>query len=332
MKHVNAVGRRVVICAILFFIISGAVLSAGCIEKKQNPLSRTGFYFDTVITITVYSSEDEKFLDECFALAEYYEGLLSRTKEGSDIYKINHANGNGVAVSSETLELLETALEYAELTDGRIDPTVGAVSELWDFHQEADPIPPDAESLQEALSHVNYHNIGISENIVTLSDPEAVLDLGFIAKGYIADKIKEYLQSQGVSSALINLGGNVLTLGLKPDNSPYVIGIQEPFGDTGAYVTTLSVRDGSVVSSGIYERYFTYNGKLYHHILDTATGYPVENDLLAVTILSNSSMEGDALSTTCFCLGFSDAFAYINTLPDVDALFITSDGEIHTTY
>lgn len=332
MKYKNTVARRILLCGMLLLIISGAVLFTGCIKKSQSPLSKTGFYFDTVITITVYSPEDEKILEDCLALAEYYEGLLSRTKEGSDIYKINHAKGNKVAVSDETLELLEAALEYAELTEGKIDPTVGSVSELWDFHHKTDPVPPDAETLQEALSHVDYRKIEISENVVTLLDPEAVLDLGFIAKGYIADKMKAYLQAEGVTSALINLGGNVLTLGSKPDNTPYVIGIQEPFGDTGSYVTTLSVRDRSVVSSGIYERCFTYNGKLYHHILDTSTGYPIENDLLAVTILSDSSMAGDALSTTCFCLGFQEAFAYIKTLPDVDALFITSDGEIHKTY
>lgn len=332
MKSKNIIKQRILTSGAFFLISLVSVFFSGCTARKQEPISRTGFYFDTVISITVYSSEDEKCLDGCFALAEYYEGLLSRTKEGSDIYKINHAAGEEVLVSPETLELLETALEYAKLTKGKIDPTIGSVSELWDFHPEAAPMLPDPENLRTALSHVDYQKIEISENMVTLSDPEAVLDLGFIAKGYIADKIKEYLRTEGVSSAIINLGGNVLTLGSRPDNTPYVIGIQEPFGDTGAYVTTLSVRDRSVVSSGIYERCFTYDGKLYHHILDTSTGYPIENDLLAVTILSDSSMEGDALSTICFTLGFHEAFAYIETLPDVDALFITSDGEIHKTY
>ena len=197
MKYRDTVTRRILIYGMLLFMISGAVLFTGCTKKRQNPLSKTGFYFDTVITITVY----EKILENCLALAEYYEGLLSRTKEGSDIYKINHAKGKGVTVSAETLELLEAALEYAELTEGKIDPTVGTVSELWDFYHKTDPVPPDAETLQEALSHVDYRNIEISEQEVTLLDPEAVLDLGFIAKGYIADKMKEYLQSEGVTSA-----------------------------------------------------------------------------------------------------------------------------------
>lgn len=300
-----------------------------CTPAKEAPLSKTGFYFDTVITVTLYSSTDEALLDSCLELADFYEKLLSRTQEGSDIYRINHSDGAPVEVSPETTELLSIALEYAELTDGAVDPTIGSVSELWDFHEEGEQIPPTDDDIRTALSHVNYKNVKLSGNTVTLSDVAAVLDLGFIAKGYIADRMKEYLLSKGVTSALINLGGNVLTIGSKPDGSAFTIGIQKPFADTGTPATTVSVRDTSVVSSGVYERCFEYDGKLYHHILDTTTGYPVENDLLAVSILSESSTVGDALSTTCLALGYDGAHALIDTLEGVEAIFITSDGEIH---
>lgn len=303
-----------------------------CTPVNVTPISKTGFHFDTVITITLYSTADEDILDSCFELATYYENLLSRTKEGSDIYHINHAGGTPTEVAPETAELLGIALDYAKTTEGAVDPTIGAVSTLWDFHEDSEHIPPVSNEIRAALSHVNYQNVQLSGNVVTLTDADARLDLGFIAKGYIADKIKEHLLSEGVTSALINLGGNVLAVGSKPDASAFVIGIQEPFADTGTPATTVSITDTSVVSSGVYERYFEHEGQFYHHILDTKTGYPVENDLLAVSILSESSTGGDALSTTCLVLGYEKAYELIENLEGIEAIFITSDNEVHTTY
>ena len=148
------------------------------------------------------------------------------------------------------------------------------------------------------------------------------IDLGFIAKGYIADKMKEYLLSNGVESALINLGGNVLTIGNKPDGSPYILGIQEPFSNGQSSIPNVSIRDKSLVTSGVYERYFYEKDTLYHHILDTKTGYPIDNDLLGVTILSESSMEGDAYSTICLCLGLEDGMKLIEKTEGLEALLI----------
>lgn len=317
------------------FIIIGILFMGSltaCKPPKQPPVTQTGFHFDTVISITLYSGGDETVLDSCFKLADYYENLFSRTKEGSDIYRINHANGKATEIAPETAELLSVALNYATLTDGEVDPTIGSASGLWDFHEDAAHIPPDSESISTALTHVNFQNVQLSGNIVTLTDPETVLDLGFIAKGYIADKLKEHLLSEGVTSALINLGGNVLCVGSKPDNSAFTIGIQEPFATTGTPITTVSARDSSVVSSGVYERYYEYEDRLYHHILDTTTGYPVDNDLLAVSILSENSTDGDALSTICLTLGYEKAFELVDSLEDIEAIFITTDYEMHTTY
>lgn len=305
------------------------LLLSGC-SRKNDPITKTGFYFDTIISITIYDSSREDVLAYCLELAGEYEDLLSVTKEGSDLWKINHAGGNAVTVSEETISLLERALYYAELTDGRIDPSIAPLSSLWDFSSKnsgTHTVPADDE-IQERLLHVDYHNIQIEGTSVRLLDPEASIDLGFIAKGYIADKIKEYLIEEGIESAIISLGGNVLTVGDKPDHSPYIIGIQRPFGETGESMNSVSVSDLSVVSSGIYERYFESDGHFYHHILDTDTGYPVENELVGVTILSPSSLEGDALSTTCFLLGVEDGMQLISSLPDTEALFITKDGEL----
>ena len=164
---------------------------------------------------------------------------------------------------------------------------------------------------------------------VTLLDPESQISLGFIAKGYIADKLKEYLLSENIRSAIINLGGNLLAVGVKPDGSPFQFGIQKPFDTQGTPVTVLSVSDKSAVSSGIYERYFYQNQVLYHHILDASDGYPVQNNLLGVTILSDSSTVGDALSTTCFVLGPEEGMQLIESLDEVEAVFVTKDYALH---
>lgn len=316
------------------------LLLTGC-SAASAPLSKTGLYFDTVITVTIYDKEKEPCLENCFALAEKYETMLSPTIEGSDIWNINHSDGKSVVVSDETAYLLETALSYCELTDGRIDLTIEPVSELWDFHeflssnatlsQEPQSCIPDNNSLAEAVSHVDYHNLLIDGNTVTLTDRNASVSLGFIAKGYIADKMKEYLVSQNIKSAIINLGGNLLAVGSKPDGTSFQFGIQKPFEEQGTPVTTVSVCDKSLVSSGVYERYFYEDDVLYHHILNPKTGYPVRNELLSVTILSDSSMTGDALSTTCFVLGLEEGMALIEDLDNVEAIFITNDGTLHNS-
>lgn len=309
---------------------------SGC-AKNSEPISRTGFYFDTVIQITLYDTEDETILDGCFAMAEKYETLFSATKEGSDVWKINHADGETVTVSEETVQLLTTATDYANATEGAIDPTIRPVSELWNFGSENGVHVPEDAAIKAALSHVSYDHIRFGTapsdetgepvlRTVTLTDPKAAVDLGFIAKGYIADKMKEYLLSQGVTSACISLGGNVLAIGEKPDGTPFRIGIQEPFAEEGTAIDTVEIRDTSVVTSGIYERCFYEDGVFYHHVLDTSTGYPVDNELASVTIICDSSTRADALSTSCLCLGLDKGRKFLDAQKDVAYLLITKDG------
>lgn len=325
--------------ALLLILLS---VTAGC-QKNIEPISRTGFYFDTVIQITLYDTEDKSLLDGCFALAEKYENLFSATKEGSDVWNINHGNGEPVKVSEETVKLLVKAVDYANTTGGAVDPTIYRVSALWNFGSEGEASVPEDAAIKEALSHVSYDTIrfdvspadeGASPpvyNTVTLTDPEAAVDLGFIAKGYIADKMKEYLLSEGVKSACINLGGNVLAIGKKPDGSLFKIGIREPFSERGTSIDTVEIQDISVVTSGIYERYFYEDDTLYHHVLDTATGYPVDNELASVTILCESSADADALSTACLCMGLTKGRQFLDGLNDVEYLFITKDKTLHAS-
>lgn len=316
---------------ILFFIITffSAIVCIGC--KNNQPLSQTGFLLDTVITITIYQpNATESVLDDAFSCCSQYENMLSKTISGSEIYQINHANGKTVVVSNETADLIRSGIQYGNLSNGLFDITIGTASDLWDF--KGDGKVPDQNVLSEAISHVDYHSIKISGNEVSLLDDKAEIDLGGIAKGYIADRIKDLLIKQGIQSAVINLGGNVLTIGEKPDGSPFEIGIQKPFAAANEIATTVSVSDSSVVSSGSYERNFTKNGILYHHILDPHTGYPIQNHLTGVTILSDHSVDGDALSTTCFLLGKEKGKELIESLPGIDAIFISDDGSIEQTY
>lgn len=321
--------------SVALIIILLIQLLTGC-SNKNNPVSKTGFYFDTVITITLYGSEKKlsPILEECFSKCEKYENLFSRTKEGSDVYRINHANGESVSIDPATVDLLQTALYYAKLSHGVVDPTVAPLSNLWNFSEqsaaEAPQIPAES-SIQSLLQHVDYHNVQIHNNEVLLTDPQAQIDLGFIAKGYIADQLKSYLTSQGIAHGIINLGGNVLTIGNKPDGKPYRIGVQKPFDEQNTAMFSVPVTDSSVVSSGCYERYFYVEDILYHHILDTSTGYPVHNNILGVTILSSSSTQGDALSTLCYALGVDEAIALMEETPDADAIFILDDYSVVST-
>lgn len=302
----------------------------GC-QRNAAETTKTGFYLNTIVSITLYdrSGEDPLF-DEAMSLIGEYDSLLSKTAEGSDIYRINHADGSPVEVDARTAELLSIALSYASLSDGLVDPTIGTLSDLWSFGDTNEGIVPSREDIEEALSHIDYTKVKLSGNTVTLLDPKVRLDLGFIAKGYIADKLKEFLTKNGVENGIINLGGNVLTIGTKPDGSDYYIGVQKPFAETGTALTTLTVRDRSLVSSGNYERYFEKDGILYHHILSTRDGYPVNSGLNGVTIISENSVDGDALSTLCFILGYEKGRKLIDSLPDTEAVFISDAGELIT--
>lgn len=304
------------------------LLLTGCALKNQTPLTLNGVYFDTVISVTIYDSKDESLLTDIKSLCEKYDTLLSRENPDSEITKINEGAGAPVTVSAETAALIKDSLAYSELSGGLFDISIGTVLDLWDFKSEAH-IVPDEQQIKEALSHVGYKNIQVDGNTVILKDNHTEIDLGAIAKGYIADKIADYLKEQNVKSALINLGGNVLAIGEKPDGSKFNIGIQKPFDETGTPITSIHLKDSSSVTSGIYQRYFKEDDTIYHHIIDPTTGYPAKNSLLSVTIINSSSTKADALSTTCFLLGLDKGMQLINSLEDTKAIFITDDNKLH---
>lgn len=299
----------------------------GCSEFSQKPLTYTGIALDTVINIQIYDSHDEELISHCQKLCEEYEAKFSRTIETSEIAQINAAGGAPVEVSQDTVTLIKKGIYYCEMSDGAFDITIGSVTSLWDFKAE-DPSPPSPEALAEAVNHVNYRKILIDGNTVRLLDPAAKLDLGAIAKGYIADRIKEYLKEEGVKHALIDLGGNILAVGGKLDGTPFNIGVRKPFAESSEPITSVRIKNKSVVTSGTYQRYFEKDDTLYHHILSSSSGRPCNNGLNSVTIITDSSLTADALSTTCFLLGPDAGMNLVNQLDNVDAVFINTDNEL----
>lgn len=299
---------------------------------KATPISITSIKLNTVITITIYDSTDTQLLQNSLDLCDKYENILSRTKESSELYQLNHGTlpktGDFFLISEECADVISKGLEYSRLSDGAFDITIGPVSSLWDFQSADKQVPSDSE-IQSALPKVDYTGISLEGQDFRFLKDGMALDLGAISKGYIADKIKEYLISEGVTSAIIDLGGNVLCIGSHPDGTPFEAGIQKPFAERNETILTIPVEDCSLVTSGVYERYFEENGKLYHHLLNPSTGYPYDNGLLSVTILSDKSVDGDGLSTACFALGLEKGLALINSLPDTEAVFITDDYQLH---
>lgn len=292
-------------------------------ENEDGSLTQTIFAFDTVVTVTAWC--DQELLNEIVARCAYFDETLSPYLTGTDIDKINEAGGMPTEVNDTTAELIVKSLEYCEKSGGKLDITIGAVSLLWDF---VEGVKPDDAAIQAALPHIDYRLVEVDGNTVTLLDPEAKLDLGATAKGYIADDLARMLREGGCESAFIDLGGNVYVIGTKPDGSPWHIGVQDPNDNRGSIVGSVYVEDQSVVTSGLYERIFEEGGVEYYHILDPKTGYPVETDLVSSSIVSKSSLDGDAYATILFLEGLEGALETVEDTPEIKAILIDADGNI----
>lgn len=298
--------------------------------KETEPISRSDFLLNTFVTITLYDTEEEEILDSCIQLCREYENRFSKTIPASEVYKMNHrtAEEQSFSLSLDAARLLKTGLYYSELSNGSFDLTIEPLSSLWNFSSGNAVVPARGE-IEAAAAKVNYQNLRLEDTTLTFLSPDTTLDFGSIAKGFIADRLKEYLVSRGVKRAIINLGGNVLCVGGRSEDTPFLIGLQMPFDEQNQTFANLEINDCSVVSSGVYERNFEVDGVLYHHLLDPNTGYPYDNGLLSVTIISPYSVDGDALSTACFAMGLEEGLELIDSIDDTYAIFMTEDKEIH---
>lgn len=340
----------VLVCPMLLFTGCGNITDADTSTTGNQPISISSIKLNTAVQITIYDSQDKALLDDCLALCDKYELVFSRTNEKSELYKLNHRKDtsdkdtstdrqttpypvSGTAdtwhISEDLASLLSEGLDITRESDGAFDIAIAPLTSLWDFTAE-DPKVPDDAAIQKALPLCSSEGVTIDGQDITLPSDDIQFDVGAIAKGYIADRLKDFLVKKGVNSAIINLGGNVLCIGSKPDGTPFKIGIQKPFADRNETEAVMDIAGKSVVSSGIYERCFKQDGKLYHHILNPQTGYPYDNGLISVTIISDQSVDGDALSTTCFALGLEDGLKFAEK-KGVQAVFITEDYELHYT-
>lgn len=314
----------------LFIILAACGLILTFRPKQTEPISQSEFLLNTFVVVTLYDSQDTEILDGAMALCREYEKRFSKTIETSEIYKLNHRapDETTFTLTKDTAALIREGLYYSQLSDGAFDLTIEPLSSLWNFTDGKNIIPSESE-IEAQQKKVDWKNIELDGDELTFLSPDTSLDLGAIAKGFIADRLKEYLESRGVKSAIINLGGNVLCLGRLPGNKPFRIGLQKPYESHNTIIANLEIDDLSVVSSGVYERHFVADAKNYHHILNPKTGYPYDNGLVAVTIVSSRSVDGDALSTTCFSLGLEKGIELLNSLDDTYGYFITEDGSLY---
>ena len=293
------------LCLILFFTCS-------CSNKKES--SDTRILMNTVVTITADCSME--IIDQAFDLCATLENKLSRTKENSDIWAINNSD-TFVPVSNETIMLINKARYYSEKTNGKFDVTVYPVSSLYDFTSKK---LPSNEKIAAALPLVDYKKIEVKGNSVCLK--EGGIDFGGIAKGYIADCVVVFLKEKGVKSAIVNIGGNLYCFG----KNEYKIGIKKPFEN--GIIATVKGKEGTYVTSGIYERYIEKDGRIYHHIIDPDTLYP-KNDFKSVSVLCGNSALADVLSTALFNMSLEEGKDLIKSLENVYVLWVDKDGKTH---
>ncbi len=328
--------RRAAFLLLPSFLLLSGLLLASC-ETVPAEKTRTVFALNTVISVTYYDGKDREAVDRALASLAEYERIFSRTDPESELSALNASTNIAVPVSEDLFTVMKTAWQISEWTDGAFDCTLGGISDLYDF-TGTHRVPSD-EELEELLAHTGYEKVVLDEEnrTVTKLDAGLKIDLGAIAKGYVADRMKEELMNAGVKRAILNLGGNVLLIGDKygasgqqfsssPQKGLFAIGIRDPESETP--LATLYLADYSLVTSGTYERCFYAENVLYHHILDARTGRPVRNGLLSVSVVSSDSMTADALSTACFVLGEEKSKELLLRFSEVRVIFVNEEKQI----
>jgi thiamine biosynthesis lipoprotein len=300
------------------------------------------FALGTVCAVNLYEKGSSELYARVFSRIREIDLAMSARLADSEVARINRNAGIApVKVSADLITVLERALYYAELSKGAFDPTIGPLVALWGIGTENERIPDEAE-IAEALALVNWRDLLINreEETVFLRRQGMGLDLGAIAKGYAADEAARLAREGGAERGIFDLGGNVLALGSRNagrrgkdrgESTPWRIGVQDPLNERGAYIGVLLAQDTSIVTSGVYERYFEVEGRRYHHILSAADGYPVHNGLLSVTIITGRSIDADGLSTAVFALGYEKGMALLESLPELGAIFLFEDRTVRIT-
>lgn len=329
--------KKAKILSVLILPLFLLTLIGGCSKKEEskkgNTLSKTELVMGTVVKVSIYDNDDEKIMNEVFKRIREIEDLVSINKTKTELDEINDNAGiKPVKVSDESFEIIEKALDYSKKSKGGYDLTIGPLVKLWSIGLPEAKVPSDNE-IKEVVEKIDYNKVKVNKESkeVYLEEKGMKLDLGSIAKGYTADEVVKILKSKNVNKAIIDLGGNIYALGEKEENKPWKIGVQNPFEDRGDVVGTIDIKDKSVVTSGIYERYIEQDGKKYHHILNPKTGYPYESEIAGVTLITDKSIDGDALSTLIFTKGIEEGLEFLKELKDVEAIFISKEKKVYLT-
>ncbi|SHI74502.1 FAD:protein FMN transferase [Desulfosporosinus lacus] len=329
---------KIRLAAVLLLILLTVILTA-CntnvdMEDQADGYEADTFAMGTVISQKVYGENGELTSNQVIEKMKYLEGLLTFNAPVGDINEINvNAGIKDTKLDPETIKVIKKAQEAAELSSGVFDITVGPLVKAWGIGTDYARIPAQ-EELQKLLPLVDYRSLQVDQDSAGLKKAGQLIDLGGIAKGYAGDAAIEIYKQNGIESAYISLGGNVVTLGSKPDGSPWKIGISNPRpkgSNANQIVGAVKVTDKAVVTAGNYQRYFEEGGQRYHHILDPTTGYPAKSDLMSVTLVTDSSLAADALDTAVFILGFEKGKELIRKYGGVEAIFITQAKKIYVT-
>ncbi|MGL5354753.1 MAG: FAD:protein FMN transferase [Clostridium sp.] len=319
--------------SISILLIFSLIIFVGCSKnnKATEPITRTEALMGTVVKVTIYDSDDISILDKCFNRVREIEELVSINKEGTLLDDVNASSGiSPVKVDKDTFDMIKEGLEYSKATNGLFDITIGPLVKLWRIGFD-DARVPSLEEIPPVLNYINYNDVVLNENdqSIFLKNPNMIIDLGAVAKGFTADAISKILTENNVNTAIIDLGGNVYTHGKKVNGEDFRVGIQNPLSSRGDIIGTINVNNKSIVTSGTYERFIEKDGVKYHHILNPKTGYPYSSNISGISIISDKSVDGDILSTSIFAMGVEDGLAYVETRPDIQAIFVTEDKKIY---
>jgi thiamine biosynthesis lipoprotein apbE len=315
-----------------FFLLALLLVSCRPDIRKEG---RTVFALGTVCSIQLFTekpqTEVELVLQTCILRLEELERHLSANAESSTLIDINKASGvSAVNVPADIYPLFARAVFFAEKTDGAFNPAIGGVVKLWNIGFENARKPEDRD-IQVALSRTDYKDVQLAGTAVFLKKEGMKLDLGAIAKGFAADELTRIVKQAGIMHAVIDIGGTISAVGVRPDGKRWNIGIRDPRIRQGQPIISAPIENRSISTSGSYERYFEQDGIRYHHIIDPATGYPVQSNMIAVSVFADSATDADALSTACFVLGYKKAVKLLDELPNTEALFIFDDNSVRTT-
>ncbi|WP_243141136.1 FAD:protein FMN transferase [Alkaliphilus pronyensis] len=319
----------------IILILIALVLLTACGEKELLPFQKDEYVLGgirgRIMIFETTEDKAEKSFRKAYDRVGKIEALMSTTVVGSDVYNINKNAGKApVEVSTETIKVIDIGREYESITDGAFNIVLGSLIELWGIGKEWQKVPI-MEEIQEAKNHIDINSLEVTDATVYIKDANMLMDLGGIAKGYAVDEAAKTLLDNGVKHGFIELGGDIYVIGNKANGEPWYVGIQNPFIGENNAVARIPIANQSIVSSGDYERYFIEDGVRYHHIIDPETGYPTVNQLVSVTIVSDSCIEGDILSTAVFVMGLEKGLDFVESLENVEAALITKDRDVYVT-